>query len=92
MALETRSPKLSLFAKVLPSLFENNNSSRFQCEICRFAKHHLTIFPFRPYKESKPFSLIHSDIWGLFKVTNLSGIKWFITFIDNHTRVYWVYL
>ena len=26
------------------------------------------------------------------RVTNLIGTRWFITFIDDHTRIHWVYL
>ena len=35
---------------------------------------------------------MHSDVWGSSKVNTLSGKKWFVTFIDDHTRVCWVYL
>ena len=31
-------------------------------------------------------------MWGPSRVTNIVGSKWFITFIDDHTRVCWVYL
>ena len=29
-----------------------------------------------------PFHLIHNDIWGLAHVPNITGARWFITFID----------
>ena len=41
---------------------------------------------------SKPFSLVHSDIWGPSRVKTASGSRWFITFIDDHTRITWIYL
>ena len=41
---------------------------------------------------SKPFYLIHSDVWGPSKVTTISEKRWFVTFIDDYTRVCWVYL
>ena len=31
---------------------------------------------------SKPFSMIHSDIWGPSKVNKITRARWFITFID----------
>ena len=53
-----------------------------------------TSIPFlaRTYKSSQPFFFIHSDIWGPSRVNNLSKEKWFITFIDDHSRTTWVYL
>jgi len=44
------------------------------------------------YKPSKPFALIHSDVWGPSRITTKEGKKWFVTFIDYHTRTSWVYL
>ena len=31
--------------------------------------------------------MIHSDIWGPSRIQSLTGEKWFITFIDDHTRI-----
>ena len=44
------------------------------------------------YKPSKPFSIIHSDVWGSNRINSLSNKRWFITFTDDHTRLCWVYL
>ena len=46
------------------------------------------LFPFK----FCPFMLIHSDIWGPSHVKTNTGVHWFITFIDDHTRLCWVYL
>ena len=77
---------------MFPNLFVNKDFNSFQCEVCELAKHHRAVFSPVPYKASKPFSLIHSDLWGPSRIPNISGIKWFITFIDDHSRVCWVYL
>ena len=55
------------------------------------AKQTRVSFPTRTYKPSQPFSVIHSDIWGPSRVNNLSKVKWFITFIDDHSRTTWLY-
>ena len=34
--------------------------------------------------------IIHSDVWGPSPASSLSGIRWFVTFIDNCTRMTWV--
>lgn len=46
------------------NLFINKKLQFYQCEIWRFAKHTRSLYPSVGYKPSKPFSLIHSDIWG----------------------------
>jgi len=39
-----------------------------------------------------PFALIHSDIWGPSSIPNITGVRWFISFIDDCTRTTWIYL
>ena len=73
-----------------PSLFKK--SDYFQCEICQFAKYKRFYLRSQPYQCSKPFALIHSDLWGPSRVLSISNKRWFITFIDDHSRVCWVYL
>ena len=36
--------------------------------------------------------IIHSDVWGPSKVTTLGGSHWFVTFIDDCTRMTWICL
>lgn len=43
-------------------------------------------------KSSQPFPLIHNDIWGPACSLILSQTRWLVTFIDDHTRICWVYL
>lgn len=40
----------------------------------------------------KPFTLIHSDIWGPSCICNHTHNKWSVAFIDYYTCVCWVYL
>uniref|UniRef100_A0A2N9I636 Integrase catalytic domain-containing protein n=1 Tax=Fagus sylvatica TaxID=28930 RepID=A0A2N9I636_FAGSY len=68
-------------------------SSTSEAQICcLLAKHHRTSFHPSFNKSSVPFSIIHSDVWGPSRVTNRSNTKWFVSFIDDCTRVSWVYL
>ena len=39
-----------------------------------------------------PFMVIHSDVWGPANTSSLSGACWFVSFIDDHTRMTWVCL
>ena len=77
---------------LFPDLFMNKNISSFHCDICALAKHHKNSYPPRAYKPTTLFFLIHSDIWGASRVPTCSGKRWFLTLIDDHTRVTWVFL
>ena len=52
----------------------------------------LVYFPISNKRSSSPFFLIHSDIWGPSTIPNILRSRWFITFIDDCTRVSWIYL
>ncbi|KAG6696818.1 hypothetical protein I3842_09G168100 [Carya illinoinensis] len=85
-------PNFLYLEKLFPSLFHNKNPNEFQCEVCQFSKHIRNSYPNRSYKASQPFSMIHSDVWGPSRIKNVTGSRWFISFIDDHTRLTWVFL
>lgn len=35
---------------------------------------------------------IHSDLWGLAQVTSLGGCRYFLSSIDDYSRMVWVYV
>ena len=41
---------------------------------------------------ASPFELVHSDFWGPCPVTSKPGFKYFVTFVDDYSRVTWLYL
>ena len=84
-------PNFLYLKKMFPSIF-NKSLNFFHCEICEMSKHTRNTYPVQPYKPSHPFSLIHSDVWGPSRVNTITGSRWFVTFIDDHTRVTWVFL
>ena len=85
-------PSFSYLKYLFPTLFKGVNPLSFQCESCLLAKSHRKPYVKSFYQSSKPFYLFHSDVWGPSKITTNSGKKWFVTFIDDHTRLCWVYL
>ncbi|KAK3013785.1 hypothetical protein RJ639_010144 [Escallonia herrerae] len=82
----------SYLKKLFPSLFTKCDVSSFQCEVCELAKSHRVSFPLALNKSPDPFMIIHSDVWGPSKVNSLGGSRWFVTFIDDCTRMTWVQL
>ncbi|TYK11079.1 Beta-galactosidase [Cucumis melo var. makuwa] len=85
-------PNFTYMQHLFPHLFSKVDVSSLSCDVCIRAKQHRVSFPSQPYKPTQPFNLIHSDVWGPSKVTTSSGKRWFVTFIDDHTRLTWVYL
>ncbi|KAM2859291.1 hypothetical protein COP2_024737 [Malus domestica] len=65
--------------------------SEFKCETCVLAKSQRASFPVSDSKATLPFDLIYSDVWGPAKVTS-NGFRWFVTFIDDCTRLTWMFL
>ena len=57
-------------------LFTKRPIESFHCDVCEFAKHHRITFLPRTNKTSNPFDLVHSNVWGLAPISNISGAKW----------------
>ncbi|BBH08684.1 ABC-2 type transporter family protein [Prunus dulcis] len=66
--------------------------SDFTCDTCILAKSHRVPYPLSTNKCTTPFMLIHSDVRGPSPITAPSGVQWFVTFIDDCTRMTWLYL
>uniref|UniRef100_A0A2N9FV09 Integrase catalytic domain-containing protein n=1 Tax=Fagus sylvatica TaxID=28930 RepID=A0A2N9FV09_FAGSY len=67
--------------------------SNFNCETCELSKHHRATFKLRTDDPClHPFELVHSDIWGPARTTSLCDARYFVTFIDDHSRLTWVYV
>ena len=84
-------PSFDYMKHLFPSLL-NKNSVPFSCETCQLAKQKRSTYPQLSYKPTAPFTIIHSDIWGPPKTKTQTNARWFVTFIDDHTRTTWVYL
>ena len=78
--------------KLQPQLFSVVEESDFKCEICELAKSHRITYSPSLNKCSVPFMKIHSDVWGPAQVYTPSGFRYFVTFIDECTRMTWVSL
>ncbi|GJW93299.1 retrovirus-related pol polyprotein from transposon RE2 [Tanacetum coccineum] len=72
---------------------EYSNLSSLNCDSCEFAKHkRVHLSPRANKRVASPFELVHSDIWGPCPITSKSGFKYFVTFVDDYSRVTWLYL
>jgi len=66
-------PQFSTLKFLFPVLYTKVSAESFHCDVCQFAKHHQTTFLPNGNKSSKPFDLIHSDVWGPSPIPNISN-------------------
>lgn len=75
-------PSFTVLKTMFPSLFKTVNVEDFHCDVCEFAKHKRVSFPMSNNKSSFPFYLIHTDLWGPSRIPNVTGARWFVSFIS----------
>jgi transposase InsO family protein len=85
-------PSFGYLKRLYPSLFSDCEDKNFDCETCIRAKSHRVSFPSSLNKSTNPFDLVHSDVWGPSPVNSSVGNRWFVLFIDNCTRMTWLYV
>ena len=81
-------PSLGYLKVLFPGLV---STSAFNCETCVLAKSHRQSFPSSDTRADSVFSLIHSDVWGPSPIVGGHGFRYFVLFIDDCTRMTWVY-
>ncbi|KAL4341001.1 hypothetical protein GQ457_08G015920 [Hibiscus cannabinus] len=62
------------------------------CTICPLAKQTRLPFPTSTSRSVIPFELIHIDLWGPYRVSTHSHHRYFLTIVDDCSRMTWVYL
>ena len=67
-------------------------SNKFFCETCMLAKFHRLPFNKSAITTKAPFQLVHMDLWGPYRVTSVTGAKYFLTLVDNFTRCTWTHM
>ncbi|CAL2236277.1 unnamed protein product [Prunus armeniaca] len=62
------------------------------CEGCKLGKQHRDSFPAEStWRAQFPLELVHTDICGPMQIASMSGNRYFLLFIDDYTRMAWVY-
>ena len=62
-------PSFQYLRHLFPNLFKNVDCYSLECESCVLAKNQRAHYYSQPYHASRPFYLIHSDVWGPSKIT-----------------------
>jgi len=61
------------------------------CKACRFGKQSMKPFPKTTWRATKKLQLIHTDIAGPQRTSYLNGSHYYAIFIDDFTRMCWIY-
>ena len=78
-------PSLSLLKKLYPQF---SSLSSLNCESCQYAKlHRVHSSPRVDKRASAPFELVDSNVYGPCPVMSPTGFKYFVTFVDDFSRV-----
>jgi GAG-pre-integrase domain len=85
-------PSFGYMRKLMPIFFSDLDISVFECETCIKAKSYRVSYPISISRSNSLFDLVHSDVWGSSPINLILGYKWFILFIDDCTRMTWIYL
>ncbi|RVW64789.1 Retrovirus-related Pol polyprotein from transposon RE1 [Vitis vinifera] len=87
-------PNTQILSHVLNSDLPGNKdrySLSLECDSCKLGKSKTLPFPLHASRASHCFDLIHSDVWGPSPISSYEKFKYYVTFIDDHTRFTWVY-
>ncbi|KAH9681306.1 hypothetical protein KPL71_026926 [Citrus sinensis] len=61
------------------------------CEGCIYGKMHRLPFPKNSWRAKAPLELVHADICGPTRTFSLNNRRYFILFVDDYTRMMWIY-
>ena len=78
--------------KLKPELLSNNKQFDSNCDVCELAKSHRVSYSPSGNKTSIPLMKIHSDVWGPARIATHNGYRFFVTFIDEFSRMIWISL
>ena len=81
----------SYLRKLKASLFVGKTYD-FKCVIFEMAKSHKTSYVPSDNKNLIPFMTIHSNVWGPAGISTPNGARYFVTCIDECTRMIWISL
>ena len=65
----------------------------FKCESCELGKHHHSSYPAHTcIPSSRPFDLVHCNVWGPAQHASPSRGRYYIVFVDDYTQLSWIYI
>jgi len=62
------------------------------CDVCPRAKQQRLPFQLSTISTSMTFELVHVDTWGPYHTKTYSDHRYFLTIVDDYTRITWTHL
>ena len=85
-------PSFRYLRHLFLDLFTKINELGLNCEACIQTKSHRVPYAIGLNKCDTPFFIVHCDVWGHAPITISSGVRWFVTFVDDCTQMTWLYV
>ena len=64
-----------------------------KCEVCQLGKYHRSSFSSSSHsRQPESFDVVHTDIWGPPRISTLNGFLYFVIFLDDYSRMTWLFL
>ena len=76
----------------LPIFSSTKLAAQSPCDTCFRVKQTREVFYDSINKSNECFALIHCDVWGPYRTRASSGVVYFLTIVDDHSRAVWTYL
>lgn len=68
------------------------NLSSSVCKQCQHGKKTRVKFKTKEHSTTKPLEIVHVDVCGPMRTTRLKGERYFLLFVDDFTRMTWIFL
>lgn len=68
------------------------DTTHYNCHVCPLAKQTRLSFPTSISQTTAMFDLVHADVWGPYRVPTYNGFKYFLTLVDDFSRMTWTFL
>ncbi|KIJ10626.1 hypothetical protein PAXINDRAFT_85743 [Paxillus involutus ATCC 200175] len=79
--------KCLLTEELVDGFTVDEHSPSFDCNACIQVKQERSPYPKHMLTRSEhPGKLTHTDVWGPARVTTMSGVRYYVSFVNNHTH------